>query len=218
MDKKHRMLSLPDYPTINDLWRWSWRSFQDLWLLPRFRDLLADSEYFAGKIQKVKARKPSPEQGMYARAAVILSVAAIEAASNDALASIKGLLGDQWPSGHVKDAPWKHFRGLSYDKVKRLLERGRLERKIQYVLARIERGTGSSPSGNFLARLRQSVLIRNRILHFRSLTQPKKVRSILDPNQIGHNANLAVETAREYLDLLEEGFEEMNLQIAAIKP
>jgi len=51
----------------------------------------------------------------------------------------------------------------------------------------------------------------------KSLWQPKKMGSILNPKQIVSVAKAGVETAKEYVSLLEESFSEMKLPIQAIK-
>ncbi len=158
------------------------------------------------------------EAGRYARAAVIFSVAAIEAVSNDALVAICDLLCDSWPSEHIGAPPWVHFRRLSPAHLRRLLKRGRLEIKLDYLFRRVASlGSRWLPNDDFERNLRQIVQLRNRIVHMKSLGQPKTIASILNPKQISYIAKLGVKTAKEYASLLEEAFSEMKLPIQTIQ-
>ena len=104
---------------------------QDAWLAPKFRDLLEDAEYYAEQAQ----REGHPGlRARHGRAAIVFAAAAVEAASNDALATVNDLFGDSWPAECIKEAPWCHFRRLSPKKVERLIARGSLEQKVRYLL------------------------------------------------------------------------------------
>lgn len=67
----------------------------------------------------------------------------------------------------------------------RLLDSGRLEKKVDYLLRRV---ASLRPiwelSVDFDLHLRQLVQVRNRVVHMKSLWQPKKMASILNPKQI----------------------------------
>jgi hypothetical protein len=192
-----------------------------LWLFPKFNELLADAEYFAHHVDKLKRAENHEQAGRYARAAVIFSLAAIEAASNDALVTIHDLLADSWPAECIGDPPWVYFRRLSPAPVTRLLKRGRLEKKVYYLLRRITSlRTVWEPGLDFdlyLRQLRQLVQVRNRIVHMKSLSQSKKIGSIFNPKQITFVANAGVETAKKYVSLLEESFSQMKLPLQTIK-
>ena len=207
----------PLHSSLDELFAWANKNEKELWLYPRFRALLEDAAYFAEKAQGSGGRKLSLAQARYGRAAIIMSLAAIEAASNDVLVAICDLLGDQWPAECIDDPPWRHFRRLSWNKARQLLGRGRLERKVDYILNRITRETRYVPKEDFRARLRLMVLTRNRIVHMKSLSQPTRVSSILNANQVAHAARTGATTADEYVDLVEQAFSEMNLSIIAVK-
>ncbi|MBI4205416.1 MAG: hypothetical protein HY527_10360 [Betaproteobacteria bacterium] len=202
--------------TLNELWQWSVKVDQDSWLEPRFRDLLEDAEHFVERTQN----QSQPElRARCARAAIVFAAAAVEAASNDALVTVRDLFSDSWPAEYIKDPPWCHFRRLSPNRVDRLIERGKLEQKVRYLIARIEGGVAAIWLGqDFAAKLAILVKMRNRIVHLRSLGQPAKAGAVLNSKQVAHTATSAVETARKYVDSLEEGFREMKLPIALYAP
>ena len=73
------------------------------WRKPHPGDLLFDAQDFYKKSLRSPKRAV---QARYGRASLILGVAAIEAISNDTLASIYELLMDTWPSECVGLPPW----------------------------------------------------------------------------------------------------------------
>jgi hypothetical protein len=78
----------------------------------------------------------------YARAAIILSAAVIEAISNDALVSIYELLVDAWPSECAGREPWRSFKGRSEQPIVPLIHRGNLPKKVKYLAGHLSRITG----------------------------------------------------------------------------
>ena len=212
--KKIRPPPGPD-ATLNELWEWNVGMDDDDWLVPRFRDLLEDAEYYTEQAQREANLGLRARHG---RAAIVFAVAAVEAASNDALATVDDLFGDSWPAECIKEAPWCHFRRLSPKRVKRLIERGSLEQKVRYLLARVNGISGIWLDDDFARRFRTLVKMRNRIVHLQSLWQPTKASPLLNSKQVVHIAAGAVETAGEYVDCLEEGFETMNLAMRKYAP
>lgn len=216
MARKKVPLPPPD-AGMDELWEYHVRMEKELWLFPKFNELLTDADYFAEHVDKLKKTGKDEQAGRYARAAVIFSLAAIEAASNDALVTIHEFFTDSWPAECSGEPPWVHFRRLSPTSVTRLLKRGRLEKKVDYLLQCLASLRAVwEPSVDFDLHLRQLVQVRNRIVHMKSLSQPKKMASILNPKQIAYVAKLGAETAKEYVSLLEEAFSEMKLPIQAI--
>jgi hypothetical protein len=197
--------------TLDDLWEWSVKMDQDAWLAPRFRELLEDAEYYGEQAQG----EANPElRARYGRAAIVFAAAAVEAVSNDALATVRDLFGDPWPAECIKDPPWCHFRRLSPTRVDRLIARGSLEEKVRYLLARVDYWLDD----DFASRFRTLVKMRNRIVHLQSLFQPTKANPLLNSKQVVHIAASAVNAAREYVDCVEEGFRELKLPITIYAP
>lgn len=188
---------------------------RESWLLPSYSELLADADYFSDRITQAHDKN---ETAKLARAAVIFSAAGIEALSNDALTVIEDLYSDSWPWESIQKPPYCYFRQLSERRVQRLLQRGSLQDKVEYLLNRIERDVGCYRSNNFDHRLRTLLKIRNRILHFQSLGQTRKTPSILNAKQIAQTAQLAINTAYEFQAQIEQGFEKLNLPIQLYRP
>lgn len=186
-----------------------------VWVQPKSGDLLGDAKYFLG--QTKAATKPRI-RARHGRAALVISVAAIEAITNDGLATIYEFLVDAWPSDSIKSPPWCYFRGISFRPVERLLRRGKLEKKIEYLLRHIDRLTYLAPAVDLRSRLKQVVQARNRILHMRYLSNPQKYPSVLSARQVAYTATVAYETASEYINFLNEAFEEIKLPIVTIRP
>jgi len=200
---------------LDELWEWSVKMDQDAWLEPKFRDLLEDAEYYAEQAH----REANPGlRARYGRAAIVFAAAAVEAASNDALAIVNDLFGDSWPAECIKQAPWCHFRRLSSKRVERLIARGSLEQKVRYLLARVDGISGIWLDDDFAPKFRTLIRMRNRIVHLQSLSQPAKANPLLNSEQVVHIAASAVKTSREYVDWVEEGFEEMKLPIRIYAP
>ncbi|MFZ0887454.1 MAG: hypothetical protein WA005_03305 [Candidatus Binataceae bacterium] len=166
---------------------------------------------------KAKGAVKGAVQARYARASLILSVAAIEAISNDALASIYELLTDICPSECVHLAPWVHFRRVSYRPIERLLLRQRsLAKKIQYIFRHLRR-LSTSPDADLdkiKKQLKEAVLFRNRIVHMTYLLRPNRHQAVLNPRQIVSLAESALEAAKSYIGEIGYTFEEVNLPVS----
>jgi hypothetical protein len=191
------------------------RTLDAVWLGPSFRTLLDDARHFHELMGT-----PGTDQGRHARATVVFSVGAIEAATNDALAAIADLFTDgYWGSECRYEKPWVHFWNRSRRRLFQVQEsRSRIERKRKYVLQLLERETGWTLDDDCRAQIHSIVNIRNRIVHMASLSSPKNMLSILNVRQIRHTAGVAVEAAAEYTEFLDEGFNEMNLPIRVQNP
>jgi hypothetical protein len=180
---------------------------------PRSGDLIHDARYF-GEAAAIASN--SKERGRYARAAIALGVAAIEAFSNDALVSIYELLIDLWPSECVGYEPWRSFASRSHRPIVYLLTRGSLPKKVKYLIGHLRR-----ISLEDLTDLERNIGIviqaRSRVLHMAYLLQPRKASPVLEARQAVHLAKLTIETAQEYIGLLADVFEEIHLPIRTIR-
>jgi hypothetical protein len=185
------------------------------WLQPKSGDLLRDALYLQRRAVKEKNKVA---RGIYARAAIVMSVATIEAVTNDALATIYELLMDTIPSECAGTPPWCHFLGRSTRRIAVLLKRGNFTRKRAYVLGQIERATSDVLEKQTLKDIDRLVLFRNRIVHMSYQQRPGKYQPALNAAQMVHIAALAGDTARDYLDFLSYEFSELNLPIRTIRP
>jgi hypothetical protein len=147
-----------------------------------------------------------------------MSVSAIEAVTNDALATIYELLTDSIPSECVGEPPWCHFLGRSTRRIASLLRRGSFKKKRTYVLDQIERLTGDVPEETLIKDIDRLVLFINRIVHMSHRERPNKYQPLLNTAQMAHVAGLASDCARYYLDYLSYEFSELNLSIKTIRP
>ena len=146
-----------------------------------------------------------------------MGVAAVEAISNDALISIYELLTDTWPSDFADSEPWIIFRGRSEQPIVSMVNhRGNLLRKTRYLLGHLRRITGDELE-DLERNLAVSVQARNRIVHMAYLLRPRLASPVLEPRQVRHLARLAVNTAADYIDLIDETFSEIGLPISTIR-
>jgi len=185
------------------------------WVQPKSGDLLGDAKYF---LEQAKAARELRIRARHGRAALVIGVAAIEAITNDGLAAIYQLLGEDWPSEVINHPPCCYFRRTSPKPVERLLKRGKLIKKIEYLRRHINRLTYVTPAEDLWSRLGQVVQARNRVVHMTYLLNPNKYPSVLRAREVAHTATVAYETASEYISFLREGFEEIKLPIETIRP
>lgn len=193
-----------------------WQSAEDSWRTwrqPKSGDLVHDA---ADLHKKAKATTKQSEQARYARASLVLSVAAIEAISNDTLVSLYALIADHCPSECVGLEPWVCFRGVSLRRIERLIRRGSLPKKLQYVFRHLAR-LGFLEDDELEQRIKQTIQARNRLVHMSYLLSPKKYASVLTPDQIKHLAGVGVEAARQFIQTVGEAFAEIHLPIATIR-
>lgn len=185
------------------------------WLQPKSGDLLHDVIY----LQKHAGRESNKAVGgIYARAAIVMGVAAIEAVTNDALATIHELLTDSIPSECVSEPPWRYFMGRSARRVARLLQSGSRLRKRDYVLEQIERVNGYVFERQLLKDVDRLVHFRNRIVHMNYQERPGKYQPVLSAGQMLPLAELAADSTRHYVETVRESFSEMKLPIRTIRP
>ena len=201
--------------SIQELWEQHVKKSYASWVQPKSGDLLGDAKYF---LDRIKTGSDPRIRARYGRSSLLLSIAAIEAITNDGLTTIYGFLGDTWPSECANDPPWIYFRRTSWKRVGRLLMKGRIVKKIEYLFSHIERLTDIDIPDDLRPRLRQIFQTRNRIAHMTYLSDPKKYFSVFNDRQVAYAAKVAYDTAKEYIDLLKEGFEEINLPIETIRP
>lgn len=186
------------------------------WDRPQPGDLLFDARDFCKKAKDATKRAL---QARYGRASLLLSVASIEAVSNDTLVSIYELLVDSWPSECVNEEPWVYFKRVSDRPIERLLRRhGSLSRKIQYVLRHLRRLSFVSDDelDRLEGRLKRVIQARNRIVHMTYLLNPGKHASVLNPRQVVHLASVALDAATDYIRSVAYTFEEINLPVSTI--
>ena len=185
------------------------------WREPKSGDLLRDVGYLQGRIAKEKNRTV---RGIYARGAIVMGVATIEAVTNDALASIYELLTDTIPSECAGEPPWCYFIGRSTRRIATLLRKGQFAKKRAYVLDHIERLTWDVLEDRLIKDIDRLVLFRNRIVHMSYYERPNLYRSLLNTGQVAHMAEMAKGCAHEYVDFLSYEFSELNLPIRTIRP
>lgn len=202
-------------PDFNEIIKRMHKEEMRSWLQPKSGDLLRDVAYLQGRAAKEKGRTI---RGIYARAAIVMSVATIEAVTNDALATIYELLTDNIPSECAGEPPWCYFMGRSIRRIASLLRRGSFAKKRHYVLGQIERLTGDLPEETLLKDIDRLVLFRNRIVHMSYQERPDRYRSMLNTGQAAHIAALASDCARYYVEFLSYEFSELNLPIRTIRP
>lgn len=214
MNRKRRHLNSnwpPDFAEISA--RAAKREMRE-WLQPKSGDLLADVRFLQLKTTK---EKDPQSRGVYARSMIVMSVATIEAITNDALATIYDLLTDSIPSECANTPPWCHFIGRSTRRIKSLLQKGAFLKKQEYVLSQIERVTGRTLEGVLLQDIDRLRNFRNRIVHMNFLQRRSRYQSVLNSAQATHIAKGAYYCAHQYLEFLSEEFSELNLPIVTVR-
>jgi hypothetical protein len=141
------------------------------WLQPKSGDLLRDALYLQRRAIEEKSKDV---HGIYARAAIVMSVVTIEAVTNDVLATVYELLTDTISSECAGTPPWCHFKGRSTRRIATLLKNGTFAKKRAYVLGQIERTTWDVLETQTLKDIDKLVLFRNRIVHMSYQQHPGK--------------------------------------------
>jgi hypothetical protein len=172
-------------------------------------DLLSDVYFLE---QQIARESDDRIRGIYARSTIVMSVATIEAITNDALTAIYELMTDSAPLECMKVPPRSHFKGRSTDRIRSLLRKGSFSRKQQYILAQIERTTGQAMESALIKEIDQLRSVRNRIVHMRD-----RYRDVLDGSQAVLLAERAYSSARSYLDFLTTEFSRLNLPIQTVR-
>lgn len=183
------------------------------WLEPRSGDLLRDVMYLQ---EQVAGQDNDLLRSVHARAAVVMATATIEAATNDAIATIYALMTGTPSAEEMRKPPWIHFRGRSTDRMAALFRRGAYHRKREYVLAQIERCTGAGLPGGLASEIDTLTKFRNRIVHSNFATRS---RASEPPNaqECAQVVERACNAARAWLDFLSQQFIDMKLPIQAIR-
>jgi hypothetical protein len=184
-------------------------------LQPSSGDLLSDVYFLE---QQIARETDDRIRGIYARSTIVMSVATIEAITNDALTTIYELMTDSVPSESVKVPPWSHFKGRSTNRMKSLLRRGSFFRKQQYILGQIERTTGQTLDGALVKEIEQLRNFRNQIVHMRFVQKRDQYRAILNGSEAVLLAERAYSSAKSYRDLLIAGFSALKLPIRTVGP
>jgi hypothetical protein len=179
-------------------------------LQPTAGDLLSDVYFLE---QQIARESDDRIRGIYARSTIVMSVATIEAITNDALTAIYDLMTESVPLECLKVPPRSHFKGRSTDRIRSLLRRGLFSRKQQYVLAQIERTTGHAMESALINEIDQLRSFRNRIVHMRR----DRYGANLDDSQAVLLAERAYSSARSYQDFLTAAFAGLNLPIRTVR-
>ncbi|HET9150000.1 MAG TPA: hypothetical protein VFO61_05910 [Alphaproteobacteria bacterium] len=180
------------------------------WLLPESGDLLRDVAH----LQACLARAEEPEmRGVFARAAVVMGMAAIEAATNHALAAVAEVMRDKPPPDRAKTPPWRYFSGRSKRRVASLLRHGKFGSKRTYVLWQIERVIGKVPDESLTQAIDRLRHVRNRIVHSNYRHRPEG--EVVGEDDAQALAATAADCARRYRDFLKRGFAALALPLGA---
>jgi hypothetical protein len=214
-EQKGRAALLEWPPDLAEIARRMAKDEMRSWLEPKSGDLLRDVMYLRDCAAKEKNKTI---RGIYARVAIVMGSATIEAVTNDALVTIYELMTDAMPSECAGEPPWCYFRSRSARPIATLLRRGSFAKKRSYVLGQIERASGHVLEEQILKDVDRLMTFRNRIVHMSFLAQPGKYKPLLNTAQMVHIAALAGDTARYYLDFLSETFSELKLPIPTIRP
>jgi hypothetical protein len=183
-------------------------------LQPSSGDLLSDVYFLE---QQIARETDDRLRGIYARSTIVMSVATIEAITNDALATIYELLMDSIPPGSAKLPPWSYFVGRSTDRIKSLLRRGAFFRRQRYVLDQIKRTTGRSIDSGLAKEIDDLRNFRNGIVHMRFVEKRGRYDAVLDLGEVVNLARTASSTVQAYLDFVTTAFAELNLPIQTFR-
>jgi hypothetical protein len=184
------------------------------WLEPSSGDLLSDVYFLE---QQIARETDDRIRGIYARSTIVMSVATIEAITNDALATVYELLTDSIPPGSAKLPPWSYFVGRSTDRIKSLLRRGAFFRRQRYVLDQIKRTTGRSIDSGLAKEIDDLRNFRNGIVHMRFVEKRGRYDAVLDLGEVVNLARTASSTVQAYLDFVTTAFAELNLPIQTFR-
>jgi len=177
-------------------------------------DLLSDVVYLA---QQIGRQTDDRLRGLYARSTIVMSFAAIEAITNDALATIYALLTDDIPAGARKLPPWSYFVGRSTDRIKSLLRRGAFFRRQRYVLGQIKRTTGRTLDSALAKQIEDLRNFRNGIVHMRFVAKGDGYDAVLDLGELVDVATGAPSIVQGYLDFVSMAFAELKLPIRTFR-
>jgi hypothetical protein len=173
-------------------------------------DLLADVAHLCALA--MGEQKPSV-RGTYARATIVLGLAAIEAVTNDALAAMQALLKTTVPAQHAGKPPWCHFEGRSQKYLARMLRRSRSRTRRAHVLSQIKRVNRRVLEAKELAKLDELARLRNRIVHMNFQSSPVEHQRVFDADEAVKVATLARDSAQHYVAFVAGEFAKLGLPI-----
>jgi hypothetical protein len=173
-------------------------------------DLLADVAHLCALA--MREQKPVL-RGTYARAAIVLGLAAIEAVTNDALAAMQMLIKSTVTAEQARLPPWCHFEGRSHKYIARMLRRSRSRTRRAHVLSQIKRVNRRVLGAKELAELDALARLRNRIVHMTFQSSPAEYQRLFDVNEAVKAAALARACAQHYVEFVAGEFEKFNLPL-----
>lgn len=182
------------------------------WLEPQAGDLLLDVVYLQDQTEE---QKNEHFRSVYARAAVVMATATIEAATNDAIALMYAAMTSDISAEDMRKPPWVHFRGRSTDRMAALFRRGSFHRKREYVLSQIERVSGTTLPRELAREIEILTKLRNRIVHTNSLARPDTFGSLTKGDEVVRIVERASNAARSYLDFVSRHLSDMQLPVQA---
>lgn len=178
---------------------------------PQAQTLLGDVVH----LRRCAAAAGPPEAGAaFARAAIVMSAATIEAATNDALATIFELMVASAAPDQGRAPPWRYFRGRSSDRVDLLMRHGTWIKRLDYVVETLARTIALAPPAGLPEAIQQVMRLRNRIVHMNYLRERAEDGPPLSPADLAAQAAIAADTAAGTVDFLRGAFEAMHLPIA----
>ena len=183
-------------------------------LQPSSGDLLSDVYFLE---QQIARETDDRLRGIYARSTIVMSVATIEAITNDALATIYELLTDNIPPGSAKLPPWSYFVGRSTDRIKSLLRRGAFFQRQRYVLDQIKRTTGRTLDSALARQIELLRNFRNGIVHMSFVEKRGSYDAVHDIGELVDVARTASSTVQGYLDFVSAAFAELKLPIQTFR-
>jgi len=192
-------------------WWWPPETWAE-WNRPNPASLRGDAVLLS---ERARRETDSRAAGAYARASIVLAVAAIEALSNDALISVYMVLIESWPDPPPDD-PWDFLKRRSSRPVVFLLQRGSLQRKLNYLLRLLE-NIAVFDRAALEKKLKRATQARNRIVHMTHLWNDRKAVPYLNTRQVVHLAGEVAKTGAEFVDLIVESFAEVHLPIVTTK-
>lgn len=172
--------------------------------------LLADVTHLAAR---ATADDDPTRRAIYARAAIVMGMASIEAVTNDALGAMQALIAAPMPAGRADEPPWRHFAGRSAKYLAKMLNRKKYASRMDHVLAqikRIEKTTIDEALVRDMERLRSA---RNRVLHMRRRHLPQRHQALMDVDEAARLAALAEGCARRYADFVAGAFARFGLPL-----
>jgi hypothetical protein len=165
--------------------------------------LLAD---VASLTARAGADDDPARRAIYARAAIVIGLAAIEAVTNDALGAMHALIAAKAPAGRENEPPWRHFSGRSAKYLAKLLNRNKFASRLQHVLAQIARIEKKRIDDDLVRDMERLRAARNRVVHMPRQHLPRRHQALNDADEAARLAALAESCARRYADFVGGAF------------